>query len=533
MSRGQTIGCRGEPVSDVVAELARVREAFERPTLTLLHKPQAALVLTVFRTAFGRDMASVPADRLHTQVDVYLGELRQIGQDAPKGTGRDLCRKWMREQWLTRYEDDGGEVYTLTSHAQAALSLVNSLMRDRVTLSEHRINTIRSAFRYMNTVVNPDRAARVALLNDEIVKLERERDRLVNGGELELASDDTLLEGFVQLLTLIGDLPGEFKRVEEAYELMRREIMASFRLEERPIGEVIDDYLRRTADLMTATPQGRAFEGAFALLRDDVLLQELHSDIRDLLEHPRAASILSRSDRVDLRSTVEVIRGGIDGVLEFRSRLTRTLREQIVNQDIDRNRALSAVLRQLDSELVTWVAGTNSQARVPLDLLPQRPEVHHLKLRFYDPANDVPPPPLTNVAPDGDLRAPSLEELRAQGGPTFPLLRTVLVSLQSLWTGDEAAGRARSVGEAFNELPADDRRPVEVLGLLHLLMSLDPDVTEHGYEQYDAVLPGGPAFPVMVPRIVADPGGATPIEALPQLVADGDQSPLAPKGAEL
>jgi len=94
-------------VSDVVADLAWVRDAFERPTLRLLHKPQAALVLTVFRTAFGRDMSSVPADRLHTQVDVYLGELRQIGQDTPKGSGRDLCRKWMREQWLTRYDDDG------------------------------------------------------------------------------------------------------------------------------------------------------------------------------------------------------------------------------------------------------------------------------------------------------------------------------------------------------------------------------------------------------------------------------------------
>jgi hypothetical protein len=38
---------------------------------------------------------------------------------------------------------------------------------------------------------------------------------------------------------------------------------------------------------------------------------------------------------------------------------------------------------------------------------------------------------------------------------------------------------------------------------------------------------------MVVPRIVADPVGATPIDALPQLVADGDPSLLAPEGAEL
>lgn len=69
-----------------------------------------------------------------------------------------------------------------------------------------------------------------------------------------------------------------------------------------------------------------------------------------------------------------------------------------------------------------------------------------------------------------------------------------------------AHAQAASVGQAFNALPAEDRRPVEVLGLLHLVMSLDPDIIRHGVEQYDAELPDGTPFPLMVPRIVPDPG---------------------------
>lgn len=487
-------------MSDIAAELSRVRDAFARPTLRLLHSKYAALTVTVFRAAFERDQTSIPADRLHTQVDVYLAELRQIGEDVPDGTGRDLCRFWKKRDWLTRTDPDGVETYTLTRRAKAAVTIVSNLTHDRVTLSEHRINTIRSAFRQLNTVVNPDKAARVALLNDEIAKLEAERDRVLAGGDLELVDDRTLLAGFIQLIELIDDLPAEFLRVEEAYELMRSEIMTSFRAEERPIGEVIDDYLQRTADLMTSTPEGRAFEGAFALLRDDVLLHDLQRDIRDLLEHPRAEDILNRSDRRNLRSTVEVIRGGIDGVLQLRSRLTKTLREHIANHDADRNRALSDVLRNLETELATWVARTNNHTRLTLDLLPQRPEISHLKLRFWDPANDVPPPELTEISPDTDLHAPSLEELRAQGGPTFPVLRDVLAEVLAAWE----AGEPRSIAATFNELTPADRRPVEVLGLLHLLLAVDPDATRHGVEQFDTVLADGTTFPVMVPRIIPD-----------------------------
>ena len=49
---------------------------------------------------------------------------------------------------------------------------------------------------------------------------------------------------------------------------------------------MIDDYLARADALMTATHEGRAFEGAFALLRDDALVTQLREDLTALLEHP-------------------------------------------------------------------------------------------------------------------------------------------------------------------------------------------------------------------------------------------------------
>jgi hypothetical protein len=101
-------------VSDIAAELARVRDVFNKPTLRLLARKWAPLVIAVFRTAFTRDQRTIPADRLHQQVDNYLDELRLVGKPVPEGTGRALCMQWLGDNWLIRTRDgDGNEHYSL------------------------------------------------------------------------------------------------------------------------------------------------------------------------------------------------------------------------------------------------------------------------------------------------------------------------------------------------------------------------------------------------------------------------------------
>ncbi len=58
-------------------------------------------------------------------------------------------------------------------------------MRERTTLSEHRIATILEQARRFNRAANPDRAARVSILDSEIARLTEERDRLNAGGEMD------------------------------------------------------------------------------------------------------------------------------------------------------------------------------------------------------------------------------------------------------------------------------------------------------------------------------------------------------------
>ena len=452
-------------------------------------------MLAVFKSSFSRDRRSVQADLLHTQVDAYLADLRTVGSDVPPGkNGRALCVQWMNDQWLYRETGEGDEEhYSLTSHALEALLLVESLSRDRALISESRLTTIVDTVRHRATQANPDREERIRRLDLEIAEKTSERDRLEGGGEIAPVSNEAMLEGYANLVDLINQLPSDFKRVEESVAAMHRQIVNDFRGEERPISEVLDEYLSKTDALMSATPEGRAFEGAFTLLRNDALLQELKSDLETILLHPFALE-LTANERRGLMGTVRLIRKGIDDVLTQRNGLSETLREHIVNHDVVKDRELERLLREINKELATWMQTAGPRSAVTAELMPGTLEVEHLRERFYDPAAHLPPPDLEDVSDDAP-EPPSLDDMRKQGGPLLEELRDAIVTA---FTDGDAA----SVGDAFNDLDANLRRPVEILGMLQIATQIDAVSRAQTLERFETVRPDGSIRSFEVPRIM-------------------------------
>lgn len=484
-------------MSEIRGELARTRDSFERPTLRLLDSKWAPLVVAIFRSTFSRDRRAVASERLHAQVDAYLDDLRTVGETLPpNATGRSLCMQWTRDQWLYRADGNDGPEYSLTSHALEALDLVQSMSRERALLSESRLNTILDAVRRWALEASPDADARIERLNDQIRELEAERDRLAAGGTVEVATNDRMLDGYVNLTDLIGQLPSDFKRVEESVAQMHREILRDFREEDRRVSEVLDDYLVRQEELIRSTPEGRAFDGAFVLLRDEALMLEFTRNVQAILRHPFAA-YLEPGDVTEFRGAVGLIRQGTKDVLSQRHRLTATLREHIVNHDVLAERELDRTLRGIERELATWMETAGPRATVDVEIIPYSVEVGHMRERFYDPASAAPPPPLENVA-DEAPEALTLEQIRQQGGPSLSDLRTALAD--AFATGD-----TESVGQMFNELPDELRRPVEILGLLHVVSRLDALEGAEDTEVFKAIRPSGEHREFLVPRMSLDP----------------------------
>lgn len=478
--------------ADIEGDVVRIEAALNTPTLKLLDRKSAGLALPLFATLFPAGKAApVPLERFHTRVEALLTQLHTAGYDTPPIDGKRLAKQWVRERWLIRDPGRDEETYRLTGDAEQALEYVTRATRSSPNVSRSRVETMRRVIAEAALAAHPDREERKRRLAEEISALQAEYDRIDGGGDLADVSDAELAERFANVLRELDGLPSDFRRVEEAVRGMHRTIIRRFRDEDRPMGDVVDDYLAQAETLLTATPEGRAFAGALDLLGKRDWMSRLHADLETILNHPAAATLPPEAVG-QLRTAVDVIRRGIADVLDQRKRLSATLREHIENYDHVGNRELERVLHGIDRELRIWMQSARARDHVHgLELLPARLDVPALKLNMFDPASERAPAPLDDVS-DQAPAAPTLEDIRRAGGPSLEQLRRHL-------DGELDAAGAAAAADLFNGLPDELRRPVEVFGLLQLFTQRGAALDVDAARPVSAMRPDGTIRELLVP----------------------------------
>lgn len=518
-------------MSDIEGVFERVDAALNTPTLKLLDRKSARVALPLFSAVFPDNAEPIAVERFHTIVDALLEDLRSSGYEVPVLSGKTLAMQWVRERWLFRDPGDGQETYQLTGDAKQAIDYVLRATRTQINVSVSRIETMRRVIADAAMAANPDRGERMRRLSAEIEGLTEEYERLEAGGELLEASESVLTEQFSNVLRELEGLPSDFRRVDDAVREMHRTIAKRFREEERPVGEVVDDYIDQSNKLLTATAEGSAFAGALQLLRNQEWLMSLKEDLTKILDHPWAETLLADEQR-QMRQTVDVIRHGVGEVLERRKGLTSTLREHIDNYDHIRNRELDAALRGIDGEMREWMTSARPRDHVNVELMPAMLNIDWLRLRTWDPESERAPEPIEDVsdeAPD----VLSLEEIRKSGGPSLEELSRRIEETMN-------AGDLESAATLFNTLPADLRRPVEIFGLMHLYMRKDAEIDNQNLETITGVRPDGSVRQFRMPTVTvtqeqdtveAQPleNGVQPTEGTTKRAGSGDKSPGAGK----
>lgn len=435
-------------------------DALETPAVRFVaRRKQAAFAVAVFRTAFGPEASQIQTHALHLLVEQAQSEFTAEGLDVPVGSGRDVCRGWMRDQWLRRLSSsDDADVYVKTAHAEDALTMIERNTRERPQLSESTIATVLYAARQCATDANPDAQVRLSRLDEQIALLQAERDQVAGGGEIEVASDARMLERLANLNRLLADLPADFLAAAEAIDEIHRELADAFRADDRPASTVIRDYLNRL-DALGDDVRAAAFVGASELFRNDAARQGLRDDLDVFLSHP-----FTRHARPDLlaraRGAVVLLQAGVDQVLARRRRASETLRARI-QQRTDHDGEVRALLDDIRDRLIE-IGRSGRRWSSPPGVLPTEVEIGHLSTRFYDPNDHIPPPPLhdpnRDEHEDGGL---TFDELRRYGGPSYRALHDEIV----VRLADHGIV---SVAEVFADLDPEMRRPVDLLGLLHL-----------------------------------------------------------------
>lgn len=464
-------GLHSSPMVIMRAEAAyqRTAAAFRNPTLDLLHGRYAPFVVAALSLIFTPDRPTVAISDAHVEVGDVVDELRAAGYDEddrvdrgsrglPSGTGREICRYWVRVGWLVPQIEDDVEVYRLSAQAVGALEIVGRSGLGRARVSRSRVRTLLDAVDQLAHAAETDPQERIATLQAERASIDEEIARLERG-EIDPVDDDQLLEEAENVAHLSRELPADFARVAESINAMQRDVVADLRQDVRPTGEVLREYLHRGQHVMEATPEGRAFSGALNLIGDPEHIDHLTDQLSMLMALPFSRH-MGAEQRRELLAIARRVEQGVQEVLTAQRRASHVITAQVRTHDPVRDREVDDLLRTVMSGLQTWMHQTGAQARRHDEVEPLRsfPTAHlgHLRQTLNDLEVPGGPEPLRSDESDVEfLHA----DTRAWGGPYYRELEEYVAGLD---------GDSFDLADAFAAVPQDARRPVDLLGLLEI-----------------------------------------------------------------
>lgn len=439
--------------------------AFKNPTLDLLHGRYAPFVVAALSLMFTAERPAVPVADAHVEAGTFVEELRAAGLDLderriPGGTGREICRYWVRVGWLVPHIQDGVELYRLSAQAVGALEVAGRAGGGSAKVSRSRVRTLLESVEQLTQSAETDPAKRLARLRDERAAIDAEIARLEDDEDVfEPIDDDQLLEDTENVLHLTRELPADFVRVAESINAMQRDVIAELRRDERPTGEVIREYLHRGEHVMDATPEGRAFAGALKLIGDPEHIDNLTEQLHGLLARP-FARLMSAEQRNELRAIAKRVEQGVQEVLNAQRRASHVITTQVRTHDPIRDREVDHLLRSVMSGLQAWVPESKAGDRVePLRSLPMA-GIGHLRQSVSDPRPPTAPAPLREAAEHADDAVFMDADTRAWGGPNYGELEAYVAGL-------DAAEFDLATAFAGIQRPGA-RRPADLLGLLEI-----------------------------------------------------------------
>lgn len=447
------------------AEAAYLRSAtaFKNPTLDLLHGRFAPFVVAVLSVVFTPDRPAVAVADAHVEVAEAIDELRAAGVDSdddrriPAGSAREICRGWVRVGWLGLQIEDDVEVYRLSAHAVGALEIAGRAGGGRARVSRSRVRTLLDAVERLARDAESDPVRRREALLEERAALDAEIAALEDG-IVEPLDDDHLLEEAENVIHLARELPADFSRVAESITAMQRDVVAELRRDVRPTGDVLREYLERGRQVMQATPEGRAFQGALRLIGDPEHIDDLTEQLHAVLTQP-FSRLMTPEQRSELDAIARRVEAGVQEVLTAQRRASHVITAQVRTHDPIRDRQVDDLLRGVMAGLHRW-SQTRAPGRVdPVRTLPLA-DIGHLRRSLSDVRPAGAPEPLASASDSGadDVEFATVDT-RAWGGPHYPELEAYVAGL----------GDSFDLAAAFAGADAQTRRPVDLVGLLEIV----------------------------------------------------------------
>lgn len=258
----------------------------DHAAVSMLQKDNAGILFTVLANTFSTERDSIPTDVFETEVESLLRILNANGFETPRvrevhGGGRrisDLCRDWVKADWLWRTEDDNGMPrFTRTAEAHEAVAFVQRLGDSRRGTAAAAVGEMVASFERMSARLSGDSERQIQQIDDEIEAL-MIRKGLLESGEAGDVGIDEFERWYDDTLNTQQRISLALRWMAQELPRARRSLLEKVREDEVDGITHINAYAEAW-DEVTDTPQGRATKEALAVLSNPSQRQSLTRNV--------------------------------------------------------------------------------------------------------------------------------------------------------------------------------------------------------------------------------------------------------------
>ena len=491
-------------MGSIFDEYEALAPAYAKRTIRLLQSAHSRVYLALFKAIFPDASHGAYADDVWHAIDDMLQDLwdaghRDIptegeGAEASPRAGREICRhliatyRWLESTTLS----DGRVEYRLTSDAIETMEVVDRLASAQTVLGASRMRTLVDEIDRASVLFAPDYEQGLATLKARVAEAQSQLDDYIQHGGAEPLSEERANDAVNNILELMSHLPTDLRRLEEDVHERGTALVKAFHEDERPLGQLIESYVRQGDALLETTDHGHSYTDALRVIGDPSTAAGIDGKLDAISRAPVFEKTHWEQSR-RLHNAWGQISKGIGRVNEEESRSSRIINRTVTSHDVVRNRELTRTLRELEALVVSWSQAARPEDAGPIECATGTWSAASLRTRLQSPKPPEPPLAVQEEEPEPPL---DFEELRRLGGPQRAKLLDAMAAL--------VAQGARRVGiaDAFNALASELRRPVEVVGLVQVACDAGLNPETLACERYACVDMDGNESVWMGPRIV-------------------------------
>jgi hypothetical protein len=402
--------------------IATYRRMKTQPLWRLLASDNGPTVIGLLQSYLYEGERSLPASILHERIERELETLRAQGEYFPQ-TAQAYVANWLADGFLERRFPPGvtEEEYELSTAAVEAIRFVSSMAQPHSAATESRLALVIRALVRLAEDTDEDKSRRIERLIAEKDRIDREIDA-IEKGQMRVLSAASALEQTREIISLVDNLTGDFRRVRDQFEQLNRELREQLMDSEGNRGEVLDSVFAGV-DLISGSKEGQTFSAFWRLLTDQEQREILDQALESVMSREFAAQLDAKDRRFLLHMTRNLLeQGGV--VHTVMQTFARSLKHFVQSREYLEQRRLNQLLN--DAQRAAMALKDEVRAA---DALQYTLELTSSRLRslsqwvLYDPSlRALPEGMRAGDAPSIDLEA--LGELVAQSEIDFRSLKT-------------------------------------------------------------------------------------------------------------